>query len=140
VLKDIKDRKLFERVSHLLFGEKLARLRRRDRHCGNLSYFQETFQNLLSDADFDAFDFDSSYGTRLSDIQDRYAEAAKTGMDPEMTKDTDLDRTTFAHRSEIYTGNWKPHSFKVIVLAATVIFCLVIAVCLCESVPQVTLE
>jgi hypothetical protein len=79
-LEGIEDIKLFESVSNLLFGEKLGSLRR-DRHCDNLSHFQELFQNLLSDTEVDVHNFDWLDGTPLSVIQARYAEATKTGVD-----------------------------------------------------------
>jgi hypothetical protein len=82
----------------------------------------------------DELEFDWHSGTRLSVIQARHAEVIQTRVDIEAASDAKPDPKTSAHRSEIYTANWQAHDFRVMKLAATVIFCVVIAVCLGESV------
>jgi hypothetical protein len=88
------------------------------------------FQNLLSGIGVEDLELDGHPGTRLSAIQARHAEADQTCAYIEVGSDTEPDRPTSAHRSEIYTGNWKVHDIGVIKLAATVIFCVVITACL----------
>jgi hypothetical protein len=129
-----EDRSLFERVSALLFNEQLPPKRLLERYEDNLSHFQELFQNLLSGMGLDELEFDWHSGTRLSVIQARHAEVIQTRVDIEAASDAKPDPKTSAHRSEIYTANWQAHDFRVMKLAATVIFCVVIAVCLGESV------
>jgi hypothetical protein len=84
--------------------------------------------------DVEDFDFGWHQGTLLSDMQARFAEADQKSVDFESGSNTRSDRKASAHRSEIYTGNWKAHDLRVIKLAATVIFCVVVAVCLGQSI------
>jgi hypothetical protein len=129
-----EDCSLFERVSALLFNEQLPPKRLLERYENNLSHFQEIFQNLLSGMGLDELEFDWYPGTRLSVIQARHAEVKQTRVDIEAASDAKPDHKTSAHHSEIYTANWQAHDFRVVKLAATVIFCVVIAVCLSEYV------
>jgi hypothetical protein len=127
-----EDRQLFERITSLLFDVQLGP-RRPNPHHECLSHFQELFQNLLSDVDLDESELEWHQRTPLSDMQEHHAEAVQNSAEIESGSNTEFDPKTSAHRSEIYTGSWKAHDFRIIKLAATVIFCVVIAICLGES-------
>jgi hypothetical protein len=76
----------------------------------------------------DEFEFDWRPGTRLSAIQARHAGSNEAFVNMVTVSDTISTCKASTHRSEIYTGEWRALDFRVIKLAATVIFCVVIAI------------
>jgi hypothetical protein len=135
VFKPEEDKRLFEEVIFLLFGQHLDKAPR-VYHSDNLYHFQELFQNLLSETEIDKFESDCHGGTRLSVIQACYAEGVRASVDvqPGPVSTPDVDMST--HPPEKYKEIWNAHDFKVVELVATVIFCVVIAVLLCKSNPN----
>lgn len=131
----VGDRHLFEEVVFLLFEQHLGKTPR-VYHSDNLYHFQELFQNLLSETGIEELESDWHGGTRLSVIQARHAEGfgASADSQPDSIFTPDIDMSS--HPPETYTEIWNAHDFKVIELAATVIFCLLIAALLCKSSPQ----
>jgi hypothetical protein len=76
----------------------------------------------------DEFEFDWRPGTRLSAIQARHAGSNEAFVNMVTVSDTISTCKASTHRSEIYTGEWRALDFRFIKLAATVIFCVVIAI------------
>jgi len=129
------DRHLFELVIYLVLGHTLEKKRHSSRS-NNLHHFQELFQNLLKETAMDEVPSEWLGGTRLSLIQAYHAErsgiAANVESDRVLTPDLDM----ISHRSEVYKKDWKSHDSRIVKLAATVIFCVVIAVLMCKHDSQ----
>jgi hypothetical protein len=129
VIGSNEDKHLFEEVVKVLLGKKLKKSPPFCRD-DSLNRFQELFQNLLSEAGVGELEVDWHHGTRLSVIQACYTQGCGVSTDTKLVPRNSNHMDTAIHRSETYTGNWNPHDIGVIKLASTVVFCLVLALCL----------
>ena len=94
----------------------------------NLSHFQEVFQNLLSDMRIEELPLCPAESL----IQAYYPERpCKDLYDQSNSRPLSAGGKS-SHRSETYTGDWTAHDYGVIILAATVILCVVVAALLCK--------
>ncbi|KAF2829140.1 hypothetical protein CC86DRAFT_185112 [Ophiobolus disseminans] len=121
VLPSATDKHDFTKAIELLWGFRLKK-RSPAYLSDNLYHFQDLFEKLLPKTEVDQMGPITHEGTRLSVLQARYSNSSSPVLEPlaEMT----------VHRSETYKGDWTDHDFKVILLASSVIFCIVVAIIL----------
>ncbi|KAJ4356594.1 uncharacterized protein N0V89_004629 [Didymosphaeria variabile] len=123
----VNDRKLFEQVVYRLWKQELDNSRKAYQS-DNLFHFQEVFQNLLSDLNIEELPLNACNGKHLPFSQSDNANRSSAFRQSQSDAGSDTNESSSTHRSENYTGNWTAHDDRVILLAATIIFCVVIAV------------